>query len=249
MAEVKSNSKINKLMKWRKIKEVNKMLDNGESPANVCKWINRNGFKISHPMVYEYAKLRKDSLLNSASMTNVFNSAHKVLTNDLEQSVDTSKKLKSELDALDVLISQGYETLIKAPGDIVVGPNTLMKAIQLKAELTEGNHGFLTEYGLQELRELEAQKYSLILRHLLKYVPEKELPQVMSEIDDIEEDFYRGTDYYADYLRAKGLDEKEIKRRISKVEEDALSEECKASFSTANLLKEISEESEEKDGE
>ncbi|MCL2773741.1 MAG: hypothetical protein FWD71_10365 [Oscillospiraceae bacterium] len=54
-----NSKKLQELCEWKHIDKVNELLDGGESPFRVYEWVTANGFKISHPMVYKYAKHRK----------------------------------------------------------------------------------------------------------------------------------------------------------------------------------------------
>ena len=92
-----------------------------------------------------------------------------------------------------------------------------MDAIKLKNELTDGNHGFLTNYGMEQLRAIEQNKYELIMNHLISYIPEDKRGEAVSAIEQIEDEYYQGTEYYEEYLRAKELPESEIQRRLEEV--------------------------------
>ena len=90
-----------------------------------------------------------------------------------------------------------------------------MAAIKLKAELTGGNHGFLTNFGMEHLRDIENKKYSLIINHLLSYIPEDKKAEAVSKISEIEDKYYQSTDYYEEYLRASGeFKEAEIDKKL-----------------------------------
>ena len=54
-----NSKKLDMLCDWEKIEEVNELLDSGVSPFKVHSWIVSNGFTISHPMVYAYARQRQ----------------------------------------------------------------------------------------------------------------------------------------------------------------------------------------------
>ena len=94
----------------------------------------------------------------------------------------------------------------------------MMDAIKLKNELTDGNHGFLTNYGMEQLRAIEQNKYDLIIQHLISYIPEELREEAIDKIDEIEDEYYQTTDYYEEYLRAKGtLSENDIQKRLAEV--------------------------------
>lgn len=197
MAE-RLSPKLVELCKWKNIQEVNNKLDAGESPNSVCTYINKNGFKISNPLIYEYSKMRKKALVDGLNIEHMIGIARKPL---VEENVKT--KLKSEIDALDRVIQQGYHTLLEW-NDRPINPKTMMDAIKLKSELTDGNHGFLTNYGMEQLRAIEQNKYELIIEHLISCIPDAKKNEAVDKIGDIEFDYYKSTDYFEEYLRASG---------------------------------------------
>ena len=217
MAETKISPKLIELCKWKHIQEVNNRLDQGDTPNSVCTFINKNGFKISTPLIYEYAKLRKKALVDSLNIEHMIGIAGKPLVDTNDPNTKSSmQKLKSEIDALDCLIQAGFRTLQEWK-DRPIAPKTMMDAIKLKNELTDGNHGFLTNYGMEQLRAIEQNKYELIMNHLISYIPEDKRGEAVSAIEQIEDEYYQGTEYYEEYLRAKELPESEIQRRLEEV--------------------------------
>lgn len=223
MAEQKISPKLTDLCKWKHIQQVNDKLDSGESPNSVCTFINKNGFKISTPLVYEYAKMRKKALVDGLNIEHMITIASKPTDTDDKP---TKRKLKSEIDALDKLIEQGYNTLVEW-GDKPITPKTMMDAIKLKNDLTDGNHGFLTNYGMEQLKAIEQNKYNLVMEHLISYIPEDLRQEAVDKIDNIEYEYYRQTDYFEEYLRARGdLTEVEIQKLVDEAYEESHPEEC-----------------------
>lgn len=225
MSETKISPKLIELCKWKHIQEVNNRLDQGDTPNSVCTFINKNGFKISTPLIYEYAKLRKKALVDGLNIEHMIGIAGKPLVDKNDPNTKSSmQKLKSEIDALDCLIQAGYRTL-QEWADRPIAPKTMMDAIKLKNELTDGNHGFLTNYGMEQLRAIEQNKYELIMNHLVSYIPEDKREEALAAIEQIEDEYYQGTEYYEEYLRAKELPESEIQRRLEEVAKQNTSEE------------------------
>ncbi len=213
--QYRSSPKLLELTKWEKIDKVNSMLDDGVSPAKVCEWINKNGFSISVPLIYDYNKMRKQAIIEGIQVTKIINPIQRIpVINPKEKQTehyqDNRNKLKNELDALDHLIQKGYETLI-AYEDRPVSPKLMMEAISLKNNLTKGNHMNLTDYGIGYLKELEQKKFQVVLETLLQFVPEDERNQAIEAIEQAEDEFYKDTEYYDEYLKAKGetLDDEE----------------------------------------
>ena len=213
---LKLSPKLSALCQWELITEVNKRLDNGESPASVAVFINKNKFKISTPMVYEYAKMRKKALIDGINVEHMLAPTSQVIDKSDPQTQNTMSKLKSEIDALDTLIQSGYKTLIEY-SDKPISPKVMMDAIRLKYTLTDGNNGFLTNYGMEDLKRLEQEKYTLIIQHLVSYIPEELRQEALDKIDEIEDTYYQSTPYYAEYLKAKGYSEQDIEQRMMDV--------------------------------
>lgn len=206
--QYRSSPKLLELTKWEKIDKVNSMLDDGVSPAKVCEWINKNGFSISVPLIYDYNKMRKQAMIEGIQVTKIINPIQRIpVINSKEKQTehyqDNRNKLKNELDALDHLIQKGYETLV-AYEDRPVSPKLMMEAISLKNNLTKGNHMNLTDYGIEYLKELEQKKFQVVLETLLQFVPEDERNQAIEAIEQAEDEFYKDTEYYDEYLKAKG---------------------------------------------
>lgn len=216
MAETKISPKLIELCKWKHIQEVNNRLDQGDTPNSVCTFINKNGFKISTPLIYEYAKLRKKALVDGLNIEHMIGIAGKPLVDKNDPNTKSSMdKLKSEIDALDCLIQAGYRTL-QEWADRPIAPKTMMDAIKLKNELTDGNHGFLTNYGMEQLRAIEQNKYELIMNHLISYIPEDKRDEAVSAIEQIEDEYYQGTDYYEEYIKSLDISEVEKAKKLEK---------------------------------
>ena len=212
--DTKISPKLIELCKWKNINEVNRLLDSGETPNKVCTYINKNGFKISVPMVYEYAKLRKKAMVDGLNIEHMIGVATKPLIDKKEPTTASSMyKLKSEISALDKIIEGGYNTLLEW-ADRPISPKTMMDAISLKNRLTDGNHGFLTNYGMEQLRAIEKNKYELIIEHLISYIPEDKKQEAVDQIAVIENEYYMGTEYYEEYLNQLELSPEEKFRRL-----------------------------------
>lgn len=224
--EEKMSPKLAALCRWKHIDEVNNRLDQGDSPNSVATFINKNGFKISVPMVYDYAKLRKKALVDGINIEHMIGVSSKPLVDKSDPSTrSTAEKLKSEIDALDKIIQGGYNTLLEW-ADRPIAPKTMMDAIKLKYELTDGNHGFLTNYGMEQLRSIEQNKYELLMQHLISYIPEDKRQEAIDRLEVLEDEYYRATPYYEEYLRSRGdLSENQIAERLKEVHQEETAEE------------------------
>ena len=216
---IKISPKLCELAKWDKIDFVYKMLDSGETPNAVCKWINKQGFKISVPLIYDFVKIREQAVLNGIAIETILGVKNQATIKQGEKFNSKRTKLKNEIDALDRIIDMGYGSLDKWEGKpMPIG--ILMQAIKLKNDLTDGYFNGLTDYGIQQLQLLEKQKYDLLMDILMKYIPEEVKQQAVDEIASAEEEFYKRSEYYEDWLRASGLTEKEIQIKLKELAEE-----------------------------
>lgn len=224
--EIKMSPKLASLCRWKHIQEANNRLDQGDSPNSVATFINKNGFKISVPLVYEYAKLRKKALVDGINIEHMVGIASKPLIDKSDPTTkSTSEKLKSEIDALDKIIQKGYNTLIEW-ADKPIAPKTMMDAIKLKYDLTDGNHGFLTNYGMEQLREIEQNKYQLLMEHLISYIPEDKKQEAVDKLSVLEDEYYQTTPYYEEYIKALQLTEEEQRKKLDAYYEKQNKEEA-----------------------
>ena len=212
----KFSAKLLELIRWECIDEVNAQLDMGVSPSVVHKWIEQHGFKIGCNLVYNYDKLRKQSIIEGVEIEKLLGVIRNPILNTNLDSKKTAKdKLRSELDALDFMIQKGFEDLKNS--DESIRPGLMMAAIRLKNDITDGMHGFLTNYGIEHLRNIESAKYELIVKHLLSYIPEDKRNEAITTMAKVEEDYYYNTDYYEEYLRVSGnFSEEQIQLKLEK---------------------------------
>ena len=225
LKDLKISPKLKDLAVWEHIDEVNRMLDMGETPNSVHKWINKHGFKISPPLVYDYAKLRKYAVVNSMTMEKILgiekSKQPKMKTGESFNQRKT--KLTSELDAIDAIIDMGYNSIQTIWKDKPIPISILMQAIKLKNELTDNQHGFLTPYGIEQLTLMEKEKYQVLTDTLLQFVPEEQREEALNAMEEAEENYYKNcssSQYYEEYLRACGLSEDEIQRKLKEAEQE-----------------------------
>ena len=221
MAKMKSGGpKIREFLQWPKIREVNKMLDSGVTPNQVWRWVERQKFPISSTTFFQYCKERRAAMIEGAEYESLVNSylirTPIIVNMDPARMSDTdnnfrdesfrekSYQIKSELELLDEIIYMGQATLedMKRKGrHISIG--TALKAIELKNKITEKGHMNLTSYGFEELKRIEQAKFQAVLSTIIQYVPPEKRGSLIDAIEQAEEDFYKKTEYYDEYRRAK----------------------------------------------
>lgn len=182
--------KLEKLVKWEHVEEVNEMLMNGISPHKVSDWCKEKGFSISHPKLYEYKDMLQTAITKQITVERLLGigvpkrSPIKLASLGLTPIKDM---VKNEMDVLDSIVQKGYEALLSSP---TIKIQDALRAIELKNKLTEGKHAGLTGYGLDQLRALEQAKFQAMVSVVLKYVPEDKHPEIEEAIAQAERSFY-----------------------------------------------------------
>ena len=208
------------------IDEVNRMIDVMASIQSIKDYLDSQGFNISWSYLSRYRKMRKAYSAEENNLEDFINRAPVAkLIEDQEKEIQSSSqvnKLKSDIEFLDMVIQSGSDqlkTLIKE-NDYLITIENVFKAIELKDKLTDGALAGLTQFGIKNLQEITEQKYMQLLQSMFKHVPDSEKQKVLSELEEVEEDYYKGTDYYEDYLRNIGKTEKEIQKKLKEVGEN-----------------------------
>jgi hypothetical protein len=195
--------KLEKLVKWEHIDTVNDMLMNGVSPHKVSEWCKEMGFTISHPKLYEYKALLQEAITKQITVERILGIGVPKRTPIVLQALGlTSAKnlVKNEMEVLDAIVQMGYNALTNSP---TIKIQDALRAIELKNKLTQGQHAGLTNYGLDQLRELEQAKFSAIVNVVLQYLPEEKHDELQEAIALAERTFYeeQAPEYLEEYER------------------------------------------------
>lgn len=207
----KGKTKLEELLEWKKRPFLDKMLDDGVSPNQCAQWCREQGFEISTPHMYTYAKRRKEAIVKDVQMDAVMDKRQANLPpqerkklekkggrkkaepfgnmtqEERKQANMTVDKVKSDLELLDAIIQKGMETLHMMEA---VAPQVAIKAIEIKNKITGGAHNGITTYGLEEIRLREAARENAILAILLKYIPEDKHDEVLAEMEKATREYY-----------------------------------------------------------
>lgn len=196
--------KLEKLVHWEHIDEVNEMLLAGVTPRVVSEWCKDKGFSISHPKLYEYKEMLQTALAKQVTVERLMGIGAPKRSPIVLQSLgitEAKNMVKAEMEVLDLIIQKGYNALLMAP-EIKVAD--AMKAIEMKNKLTNGTHGGLTGFGLDQLRELEQAKFDAVIEVVSKYVPEDKLEELQEAVAEAERVFYqeKAPEYVDEYEKA-----------------------------------------------
>jgi hypothetical protein len=165
----------------------------------------------------EYARLRKQAVLEGIHMESlivpysmVANIQRRPLkaseAGDVTLMQETRKRAKSELEVLDAMIQSGYETILTMQEQGKTVPLTvLLDAIKLKNTITEGAHMGLTDYGIEKLKEMERGKFDAVMGKVLEMFPPEKYNELIDVIETAEEAYYRDTEYFEEFVRARGF--------------------------------------------
>lgn len=211
-------------MKSQYIDEVDRLIDLNSTIKDIKAYLDKQGFNISISYLSKYRKIRQAYSAEENNLEDFINKAPvKKLIEDQEKEIQSGSqvnKLKSDIEFLDMVIQSGSDqlkTLIKE-NDYLITIDNVFKAIELKDKLTDGALAGLTQFGIKNLQEITEKKYMQLLQSMFKYVPDNEKQKVLAELEVVEEDYYKETDYYEDYLRNTGKTEKEIQKKLKEVE-------------------------------
>ncbi len=213
-------------MKSPFIDDVNKMIDLNASIGEVKKYLDSKGFIISKNYIGKYRQIKKtlsveeqniDKFIEKSPVAKLIEKQEKDLA-----SGSAINKLKNDLEFLDMVIQSGSDQLknMIAENEYIITVDNVFKAIELKDKLTDGALKGFTEFGIKNLQEITENKYMELLKYTMKYVPKDKQADLLSELEDVEEDFYKATDYYEDYLRSIGKTEKEIQKKLKEIDHD-----------------------------
>lgn len=183
--------KLERLCKWEHVNEVNEMLVAGVNPRVVSDWCKERNFSISHPKLYEYKEMLQTALSKQVTVERLMGIGVPKRSPIVLQAlgIDSVKNMvKAEMEVLDLIIQKGYNSLLASP-EIKLGD--VMKAMEIKQKMTGGSHGGLTNFGLDELREIEKAKMDAMVQVVIKYLPEDKIEELQEAISEAERRYYQ----------------------------------------------------------
>lgn len=235
---ISSSSVLVQLYNNRKLAtKVDNMLDEGQTYEYIISFCKENGLSISKASLTNYKKKREEALktgkpllqlLDKRAKDNVtyitdkevqaFKAKKKDTTKDSDPAASTEAtitdinkvdKVFHDLEFLDEIIAKGAKGL-KA-FDVVDTP-LAMKAIELKAKITNNQLSGLSIAGLRELKLRMTCKESALTEVIMKYVPEEQHDQLFKDLEEAEQRFYENLDLTEEdrrinaALRSAGID-------------------------------------------
>jgi len=202
------------------VTKVDNMLDEGQTYDYIIDFLNENNFSISKASLTNYRKKRDEAietgkpllqLLDKRAKDNVTYITQKEVNDFKKKRVEQTEngkdvtvsssstitdlnkvdKVYSDLEFLDEVIRKGFKGL-KA-FDVVDTP-LAMKAIELRAKITNNQLSGLSIAGLRELKFRQEAKMSAMMEVIMKYVPAEQHDQLFEDMDKAEKEFYENLD-------------------------------------------------------
>lgn len=205
-----SGSVLVQLYKNKKlVTKVDNLLDEGKTYDYIISFCQDNGLSISKASLTNYKKKREESietgvpllqLLDKRSKDNVtyisekrvemFNEQEKESYNPIG-AIDKVEKVFNDIEFLDEVIHKGFKGL--ASFDIVDIP-LAMKAMEIKAKITNNALGGLSVSALKEMAIKVRCKESALTEVVMKYVPVEQHEQLFEDLAAAEQEFYDNLD-------------------------------------------------------
>lgn len=208
--------KLEKLVKWQHIDELNQMLLSGVmNPRQAAEWCKERGFVISHPKLYEYRELLRKAVAQNITVERLLGiGLPKRVPIQLAAlgAANAKQYVKNELEVLDAIIQRGFNALASNPE---IKLQDALRAIELKNKLTGGAHGGFTTYGLDRLHQLEEMKIQAMVEVVTKYLPEDKIPELEEALAKAEEEFYHeyAPELLDEWKRSNEEIEKELEQK------------------------------------
>jgi hypothetical protein len=212
---INSSSVLVQLYNNRKVvTKVDTMLDEGQTYDYIVEFCKENGINISKGSLSNYKKKRDEAistgvpllqLLDKRAKDNVIRISDKKVdeferkgdTNEgtgelaVVHSIDKVNNVWSDLELLDEVIRKGMKGLQQF--DVVDTPLAL-KAIELRAKITNNQLSGLSVAGIREIKLRQAAKQTALIATIMKYVPEDQHDQLFADLEAEEAAFYENLD-------------------------------------------------------
>jgi len=230
--DLSSSSVLVKLYNNKKlVTKVDNLLDEGQTYSYIVEFCRENGLDISKASLTNYKKKREESISTGVPLLQLLDKRAKdnvtyikdrevdhlqgknevsetnngEVTNAPITDMNKVDKVYNDLEFLDEVVSKGMKGLKQF--DVVDTP-LAMKAIELRAKITNNQMSGLTLSGLRELKMRQTARESALTEVIMKYVPEEQHDQLFEDMEQAEKEFYENLDITEqDKKASKGLKE------------------------------------------
>lgn len=219
---ISSSSVLVQLYNNRRIAtKVDNMLDEGLTYDYIVEFCESQGLSISKSSLTNYRQKREEAIRTNTPLIQLLDRRMKdnvtYITKKTEEeakdnatqsnpeegdditSMNKAEKIYNDLEFLDDIISKGARGLKEF--DVVDTP-LAMKAIELKAKITNNQFSGLSMAGLREIQMRYRARESALTEVIMKYVPEEMHDAMFDDMDEAEANFYENLDLTEEDKRA-----------------------------------------------
>lgn len=198
------------------IDDVVKMIKSGKTLREIRIHLLNKGFKISAAYIGKFKEYISQENVEDKYLLEFLDKnrlSDRVFRSPKDR-ITKEDKLKSDLDFIDDVIQEGAKRFKEDMQSVDITLYDVFQAITLKDKITGGASYGLTNYGVKYLAQLTEEKYYRIISILMEYIPVDKKEEVINLVEATEEDFYSKTEYYEEYLQARGYSREQIIRKL-----------------------------------
>lgn len=198
------------------IDDIVKMIKSGKTLREIRVHLLQKGFKISAAYIGKFKEYISQENVEDKYLLEFLDKnrlSDRVFRSPKDR-ITKEDKLKSDLDFIDDVIQEGAKRFKDDMQNVDITLYDVFQAITLKDKITGGASYGLTNYGVKYLAQLTEEKYYRIISILMEYIPLDKKEEVINLVEATEEDFYSKTEYYEEYLQARGYSREQIIRKL-----------------------------------
>lgn len=208
--------KVQEMMDLPYIDDIAKMIKSGKTLREIRVYLLQKGFKISAAYIGKFKEYISQENIEDKYLLEFLDKnrlSDRVFRSPKDR-ITKEDKLKSDLDFIDDVIQEGAKRFKDDMQNVDITLYDVFQAITLKDKITGGASYGLTNYGVKYLAQLTEEKYYRIISILMEYIPVDKKEEVINLVEATEEDFYSKTEYYEEYLQARGYSREQIIRKL-----------------------------------
>ena len=177
---VRTQSALERLLRWDKLEEVNQMADQGLSAYTIAEWVRSQGVKMSTQSMETYLMLYQQSKETNTTVADlVAQYAGTNLLANVTSDIETLKLVKSvlsDVSTLDAIINEGSKNI---NNNALISAKDVINAIQTKDALLRNSR----EVFMKRLFKLNSM-LERIIQIMVDEVPEEYLDRVMTRFQE-----------------------------------------------------------------
>lgn len=177
---IRTQSALERLLRWDKLEEVNRMADQGLSAYTIAEWVRSQGVKMSAQSMETYLMLYQQSKETNTTVADlVAQYAGTNLLANVTSDIETLKLVKSvlsDVSTLDAIINEGSKNI---NNNALISAKDVINAIQTKDALLRNSR----EVFMKRLFKLDSM-LERIIQIMVDEVPEEYLDRVMTRFQE-----------------------------------------------------------------